>query len=133
MRTLSCLLLILCTLYGPLAADDKGKSQTVTDKDNGKIIALSRSNLLAVKLPMSAGTGFGWTVVKNNAQQLAPVGKAEIIPGKDPKIVGGPLTQVFRFEAKKAGKSELELHYQRPFEKEKPPAKTFKIVVQIGD
>jgi predicted secreted protein len=38
---------------------------------------------------------------------------------------------VFRFTAEAAGKVDLELIYKRPFEKDKPPARTYKLAVEI--
>lgn len=114
-----------------MVAADQAKSHVVTVKDHGKKITLHKGDKLAVKLPQTAGTGYLWAIVKNDAEQMAPVGKVEVVPSKDKKLVGGPQTAIFRFEAKKAGKSDLELHYHRPFEKDKPPAKTFKISVVI--
>jgi inhibitor of cysteine peptidase len=69
-------------------------------------------------------------IAKNDTAQLAPQGKPTVVPGKK-GVVGGKTTQVFAFKAAAAGTSNLELHYKRPFEKDKEPAKTFKVTVEV--
>ena len=46
-------------------------------------------------------------------------------------VIGGKAMTTFRFKAEAAGAGVLELHYKSPFEKDKEPAKTFKITVEI--
>jgi predicted secreted protein len=58
-----------------------------------------------------------------------PQGKPETVPAKK-GVIGGKATMIFRFQAV-AGTSDLELHYKRPFEKDKKPAKTFKVTVEV--
>src|SRR5262245_20486769 len=109
------------------AGDDKGT--TLTEKDSGKKIEIKKGETLTLKLEMIAGTGFTWIIAKNDKEQLVP-GKSAIIPGKK-GVVGAKATQVFPFKAEAAGTSELELHYKRVFEKDKEPAKKFKVTVEI--
>jgi inhibitor of cysteine peptidase len=126
-------------LLGPdplSAAGDKDKDKdkkaiTVTDKDNDKEIKAAKGDTLAVKLPMTAGTGFTWTINRYDKDKLETDGKMKVERDGDKKVVGGPQTAVFTFTAKAAGKAELELKYSRPFEKDKAPAKTFKVTVLI--
>ena len=87
---------------------------------------------MVVKLPGTAGTGYSWKVAKNKEEVLAPDGKPEVKSNaKDEKIVGGPQTWIFRFKAAAVGASELEVIYQRPWEKDTPPARTFKATVKV--
>ncbi len=111
-------------------AGDKKATVTVTQKDDGTKIKLSRGDTLLVKLEMQAGTGFLWEVAKVDKDKLKQEGKHEV-EKPDKKVVGGKATQVYRFKAMATGASDLELHYKRPFEKDKPPAKTFKVTVVI--
>jgi inhibitor of cysteine peptidase len=80
---------------------------------------------------MQAGTGFSWEVSKNDAALMEMKAKPSIERMGDKP--GGAQLQVFRFQAKAAGKNDLELIYRRPFEKDKEPARTFKLTIQIVD
>ena len=57
--------------------------------------------------------------------------KPEYVADQQSKAGGGG-TQIFTFTAEAAGEIEVEMHYKRPFEKDKEPAKTyrFKVLVQ---
>jgi inhibitor of cysteine peptidase len=114
------------------AEDEKGeKPVTLTEKDTGGSVKLTKGALLEVKLPSTAGTGYTWQIVKNNPEQLVLQGRSQIIR-PDKKVVGGKQTQLFRFKAEWVGTSDLEIVYRRPFEKGKTPAKTFSVTVTIG-
>jgi predicted secreted protein len=74
--------------------------------------------------------GYSWQVAKQNEEQLKLQGKPTF-EKPDKKVIGGKVTQVFRFKAEAAGTSSLELEYKRPFEKDKPAAKKFKLNVTV--
>jgi inhibitor of cysteine peptidase len=113
------------------AAAEQTQTVVVTDKENQTKVKLSKGDTLELKLQANPTTGFLWVVAKNKEEQLKQQGKTEFLKG-DKKVIGAPTTQIYRFRAEKAGSSELELHYKRPFEKGKEPAKTFKVTVEIG-
>ncbi len=108
------------------------KTVTLTIKDHEGKAKLAVGNNLVVRLDVQAGTGFQWVVARSDEKQLKALGKPTFEkPDKDKKVVGGKTTQVFRFEAVAKGTGELELHFKRVFEKDKPPAKTFKVQVVV--
>lgn len=114
------------------AGGDKKATITLTEKDNDTKVKAAKGDTLVVKLPMTAGTGFTWVLARYDKEKIETDGKAKTeVPDKDKKVVGGPLTMVYTFTAKAAGTAELELQYKRPFEKDKPAAKTFKVTVLI--
>ena len=119
----------LIVLQGNATLADK--EVTVTDKENNTKVKLDKGDTLILKLSANPTTGFLWAVAKNNDEQLKQQGKTEFLK-PDKKLIGAPTTQVYRFKAEKAGTSDLELHYKRPFEKGKEPAKTFKVTVEVG-
>jgi inhibitor of cysteine peptidase len=132
-RTGTCVLALAVLSFLVSRGATKGgedKGTTLTEKDSGKKIELKKGDLLSLKLEMTAGTGFTWVIAKNETAQLAPQGKPTVIPAKK-GVVGGKATQVFQFKAAAEGTSDLELHYRRPFEKDKEPAKTFKVTVEV--
>jgi inhibitor of cysteine peptidase len=116
----------LALLFGPAAradeAKDKDKAVTVTDKEDKGKVTVPKGGALVVKLPITTGTGYTWVVAKK-AEQLKPAGQPTV-EKPDKPVPGAKTTQVFRFDAAAAGTSELTLEYKRPFEKDKPPAKT---------
>jgi inhibitor of cysteine peptidase len=121
----------LALLGGPPARADeaKDKAVTVTDKEDKGKVTVPKGGALVVKLPITTGTGYTWVIAKN-ADQLKPVGKSTIEKADKP-VPGARTTQVFRFDAAAAGTSELTLEYKRPFEKDKPAAKTYRITVKV--
>ncbi|HZY84553.1 MAG TPA: protease inhibitor I42 family protein [Gemmataceae bacterium] len=123
----------LALLAVPAARADEGtkaKTVTVTDKEDKGKVTVPKGGALVVKLPITTGTGYTWVIAKNNADQLKSVGKSTI-EKPDKPLPGAKTIQVFRFDAAAAGSSELTLEYKRPFEKDKPPAKTYKITVKV--
>jgi inhibitor of cysteine peptidase len=132
MRTASLLALLFAAalIDAGAAQNADDKTTTLTEKDNGKKVQLKKGDALTLKLEMTAGTGYTWLVAKNNSEQLSPQGKPTVVPAKK-GVLGGKATQVFQFKADSPGASDLELHYKRPFEKDKEPAKTFKVTVEI--
>src|SRR6266702_3775821 len=129
---LACLsILALSTVYGD-DKDKKDKPTTVTEKDNeGKVTVIKGKELL-VSLDIIQGTGYTWEVAKKDDKQLEKVGDPTIEKAQK-GVVGGKAQQVFRFKAAEKGDTTLELNYRRPFEKDKDPAKTFKIKVTVKE
>jgi inhibitor of cysteine peptidase len=118
--------------FGDKEKDKKGKTETVTvkDKDKEGKVKLARGDTLEVRLPSNRTTGFSWQVAKIEKDRLKSQGKPMYELPKKP-LPGAGGVEVFRFTAEAAGKTELELIYKRPFEKDKPPAKTYKLTVEI--
>jgi inhibitor of cysteine peptidase len=110
----------------------KGKTMTVTvkDKDKEGKVKLAKGDTLEVRLPSNRTTGFSWQIAKIDKDKLKSQGKP-VYEAPKKGLIGAGGTEVFRFTAEAAGKSELELIYKRPFEKDKPPAKTYKLTVEI--
>ena len=101
-----------------------------TEKDNGKEITVPKGANFAVSLEVTSGTGYAWTIVKDGAPLLKPVGKPQIEKPKD-SMPGATQRQVFRFQAADSGTANLELHYARSWEKNKLPARTFTLKVIV--
>jgi inhibitor of cysteine peptidase len=101
----------------------------VTEADNGREVTLSRGDTLEVSLPATSGTGYTW--------QAAPIADALVKPVGDMKfkidneMPGAPGHQIFRFSVEASGTGSIEMHYLRPWEKDTPPAKVFKILLIV--
>ena len=111
------------------AMANDAKTVTVTEKDSGSKVKLAKGDTLVVRLDVQGGTGYSWKIAKIDDAFLKSQGKPEVEKPDKPKP-GGKATYIYRFTVEKAGASELEMHYARPFEKDKAPAKTFKLSVE---
>jgi inhibitor of cysteine peptidase len=118
--------------FGDKEKDTKGKTVTVTVKARDKEgkVKLAKGDTLEVRLLSNRTTGFGWQIGKNDNDKLKSLGRPTYERPKKP-LPGAGGVDVFRFTAEAPGKTELELVYKRPFEKDKPPAKTYKLSVEI--
>ena len=120
----------LAALRENTAMADDEKTVTITVRENKNELMLRKGDTFVIKLERQAGTGFSWQIANNDNAVLKPKGEPSVEKSGDGKP-GGTELQVFRFHAKAAGTSDLELHYLRPFDKDKPPARTFKLTLQV--
>jgi predicted secreted protein len=110
-------------------ADDE-KTITITVREKKTELKLAKGDIFELKLEMRGGTGYSWHIAKIDDALLKLKGKPALERPEKPKP-GGTELQVFRFRAEAAGACDLELHYKRVFEKDKPPEKTYKITLAI--
>jgi len=102
---------------------------TVTEADNGRELTLSRGDTLEVSLPATSGTGFTWQTVPIADPLAKPVGEMKF--KTDHAIPGASGNQVFRFLVDTSGTGTIEMRYIRPWEKDTPPAKVFKLLLIV--
>jgi len=113
-------------------AGHTGKQEVfITEKDSGKKVALKTGSTLIVKLEARPGTGYSWRISKNDPARLRLQGEARM-ERPDNDTLDGTDYQVFSFTAASEGNVRLELVYQRPWEKDAPPAKTFAADIEIA-
>jgi predicted secreted protein len=105
---------------------------TVTESDNNREVNVPAGDILVVRLSSNPTTGYGWQVTRNDGQLLKAAGKPKF-QGSSSGRMGAGGQQVFRFKAPDYGGIDavLGLQYSRPFEKDKPPAKTFQVTVHV--
>ena len=101
---------------------------TLTKQDNGRSIALKKSESLVIALASNPSTGFQWTVESYNENTLFAAEKSYTGTGIG---VGSGGTEMFCFTAINSGSTPLVMIYHRPFEKNVTPIETFKITVEI--
>jgi inhibitor of cysteine peptidase len=123
-------LLVLLGAMSPPALVCAAEVVTVTDADNGKAVDVAVGETLVLRLSATAGTGYSWNVIAIDDKQLAREGDATFEPAKAP-MPGAAGFEVLRFKAKSRGRSLLELHYVRPWEKDAAPARTFRLTVLV--
>lgn len=91
--------------------------------------------LLAVRLPTQAGTGYSWRLVSGSAADsvlgLAQY-RTEHELNKDGKpLVGGRVWDTFSFPASRQGTTTLEFVYDRAWEHKVPPARRYNLKVDV--
>ncbi len=108
---------------------------TVTEDANGKTIEVANGQGVAVRLPVQAGTGFGWEVLRSSGIPTklvqSKVERGQSRPNGGIPVLGGSETQVLLFKPVGAGNAEIELVYRRPWMKQEPPAKTFSLHLAV--
>jgi predicted secreted protein len=120
----------LPTLACPQIGNNMNPTVTISAQDQGRLIPLTTGQILAVKLKGNLGTGFQWQLRKNsNPQLLQPVGAMTTEP-LGPEEPGLDENFVHRFKAIGTGSGELEFHYVRPWEKDKP-SQTVRLQVKV--
>jgi inhibitor of cysteine peptidase len=90
-----------------------------------------------ISLESNRSTGFGWQLAKPLDETLVKSVKNEYqdapeAPGKE-RVVGVPGKEVWTFKALKSGKITIEFKYVRPWEKDKAPAKTQSVTVEVKE
>lgn len=87
--------------------------QTLNDPESGTDVILRPSGKLRIELDANATTGYFWTVTQIDETKVALLTEVYESDPSPPGMVGVGGTMVFEFEAVAAGKTDLELTYQR--------------------
>jgi inhibitor of cysteine peptidase len=118
----------IALLISPPRRADAGMI-AVTEADNGREFTLSRGDVLEVSLTATSGTGYTWQAVPSADALVKQVGDLKF--KTDNAMPGASGHQVFRFSIEESGTGSLEFRYVRPWEKDTPPAKVFKILLIV--
>ena len=91
----------------------------LTENSDGKILTVNQGDLFAFKLNANPSTGFQWvnTVSGGPANGLYKTGSSFMIPNSQKDQVGTPGIEFQFYAAKTPGTYQLQLSYQRPWEK----------------
>lgn len=91
----------------------------LTENSHGKILTVNQGDLFAFKLNANPSTGFQWvnTVSGGPANGLHKTGSSFMIPSSQKEQVGTPGIEFQFYAAKVPGTYQLQLSYQRPWEK----------------
>jgi len=127
------LLALLGVLGEPQRATAAGK--VVTDADKGGSIHLKTGEAFELRLTSNPSTGYMWYVEKESTSLLKLVhqSQAEIPDSGEPgeHLVGRPVFQVFKVEARRPGQGILLLHYVRSWEPATPDDQQFALHVVV--
>lgn len=103
----------------------KAGNMTVFDSSlNDARVEVAAGTVFEIALPEQAGTGFKWKIVS---------GQAPVTDFRDPAAGnrGGEKIRHFQFRAEDRGEMTISLQLGRSWERDKPPAKTFTIYVEV--
>jgi inhibitor of cysteine peptidase len=111
-----------------------GKKQILTQSQNGSKIKAVKGSEIQIVLDSNPTTGFTWQVVSFDSTVIR-LQSEELLHQENHKEdemrVGTPSKQLFKFKALNNGKTKLQLHYQRPWEKTAPSANQFSIEITV--
>ena len=111
------------------SAPPEKTTRQITEADAGRQVELRLGDALEVTLPANPTTGYQWEVMDLDSAILRPLGEPTFEPSSNAVGSGGQVTR--RFEAIRAGQTELKLILQRPFEKNVAPVQTFEATILI--
>ncbi len=123
----SFLLCLFTAFFIGCAADF---THQVTEEQNGSQIKVKLGDKLRVALAGNITTGYAWEIAENNTNLLALQGEAEYQPEKTNRVGSGG-TFIFTLKAVGKGNTSLKLIYRRPFEKDVPPIRDFRLTVMV--
>ena len=110
-----------------------GKIVDVDEENNGKTIHVLPGETIRVKLRSNPSTGFSWALGPLEEGMLETSGESEFAadPHREGEAGYGGC-EIWTFKAEQSGETEISLIYARPWEDERPAAKTFRLHVVIG-
>lgn len=121
------------TLNQPTAK--KQQVIAITEKNDKQTVAVTAGDKVEIRLPSNITTGYGWRVESVSATTVKQDGAVTYIsspqPPNGPPVLGRGGESVVKFDAVSAGTVTIKMEYTRPWEKNKPPAKTFTITLDV--
>ena len=114
--------------HGEPTGADKLATITLSESQNGSTVQLSSDSKLLVRLPAQLGTGYVWTVVKQDDKVLRLAAKN--VEGQQ-KLPGGTDLQLFQFSPVSQGSTDVELAYKQPWQNDQEPARVFRFRVVV--
>jgi len=103
----------------------------LTEADCGKTIRLKSQEEIMVSLPSNPTTGYGWAMVEQDTDAAVVVVSKEFRTSASPSgSVGVGGVELFRLRLLKTGRFTVTFVYRRPWEKEREPDRTFRIVLE---
>lgn len=121
------LLLLLVALL--VASHARASAIFISLADNGHEFALDRGDALEISLPATSGTGYTWQAEPMAGGFVKQIGEPTF--NGSSAMPGASGRQVFHFGVEARGSGTLEMRYLRPWEKDKPPAKVFKVTLTV--
>jgi inhibitor of cysteine peptidase len=120
------------------AADEKPEPKTdsleLSADHDGKTVTAMMGKDIVIRLAGNPTTGYTWRVGEITGEAVKSQGDPAYVATKHAqRMVGGGGTFVFKLQAVKPGTSTVKLVYVRPWEKGKPPVKTFSATIEVQE
>lgn len=116
----------------PVKTNTVEKAINIDAESNSKTIHVLPGKTICIKLNANHTTGYSWSLaaVDKSILEVGEEGEYESDPHPEGMVgVGG--YEVWSFKAIATGETEISLVYVRPWEKDEPPAMTFKLKVVV--
>jgi inhibitor of cysteine peptidase len=119
----------VCTIVMLLLIPPFAHALDLTERDNGRSVAIAVGETVSLTLAGNPTTGYIW--------ELADVDRTVLTPDPEPAFAadssltgaGGKFT--FRFFARTAGSSAVKMSYRRPWEKDVPPLRSVALTLTV--
>lgn len=141
MRYYCAIFSILCVLPAmadaPAVAPAPADVELAVSENNELTLTARQGQIVRIRLEGNATTGYEWVLAgQTNAKGeacdvLSPVGKIEYQPKPADGKVGVGGEYLATFQAAKPGMAKLAFAYQRPWEKDTEPIRTFAVRVNV--
>ena len=99
------------------------------ESDAARPIEMQLNKRITLRLEANRSAGYRWTLAASGDAELEQIGEPFYTPEK--AVPGGGGAEYWTFRATRAGKKTLRFEYRRPWEKDKPPAKTVEYQVMV--
>jgi len=121
-------LLIAVCLLGPIHAG-RPKMLHADEQSNGRTLKLAAGELLEIVLGENPTTGYRWRFAETGAPTCTLVSDAYEPSGEGVPGQGG--VHRWKIQAAEAGTCRIELVYQRPWDQNAHPRRTFRLQVEV--
>jgi inhibitor of cysteine peptidase len=112
--------------------DRPSRTVELTEADSKKTVSLTAGASVVVSLAGNLTTGYSWQVDKIEGDAIEQSGKIDYKTRPHaPGMLGVGGTFLATFKAVKLGTATVTLHYARPWEKDKAPAKTVSFTFRV--
>ena len=101
----------------------------IDESHNGKTVDIPIGDTIEIRLPENASTGFRWNVTSRCESILAMTSDRREPPASSAR--GAPGQHQWQLQATAAGECDFELAYQRPWDGDVPPGRSFKLHVRV--
>ena len=119
------------------AGEDKGDTKpapdptTLTEAAGGKTVAAAVGQAITVRLRSNPSTGYSWAKPVLKGTSVVQSGEMKYTARPARGMVGAGGTAAVPFKAVARGTTTITMHYRRPWEKGKAPARTFTVTIEV--
>ena len=98
----------------------------------GQTVSLAVGQVIELRLKETPTTGFRWSF-RQTGEPACRIKEdfVEGVPSARPQPLGQGTTHVWRIEGVRAGVCDVALMYGRPWESDRPPARTFDVRIDV--